>query len=103
MDNYCTHKRNDAWLAKHPNVFFHFTPTSASWLNQVEIWFGILSKKLLKNGSFTSTEELGKGIEEFVGAYHERAKPISLAQERSTWRAAQKYDYELLRLDTRTY
>src|SRR5690606_41063335 len=40
MDNYCTHKRNEEWLAKHRNVFFHFTPTSASWLNQVEIWFG---------------------------------------------------------------
>lgn len=37
LDNYSTHKRNDDWLAKHPNVTFHFTPTSASWLNQVEI------------------------------------------------------------------
>jgi transposase len=76
MDNYCTHKRNEDWLAQHPNVFFHFTPTSASWLNQVEIWFGILSRKLLKNGSFTSTEELRKGIEEFVAVYHEKAKPF---------------------------
>ena len=76
MDNYCTHKRNDEWLAKHPNVFFHFTPTSASWLNQVEIWFGILSRKLLRNGSFASREELRKGIEEFVSAYHKNAKPF---------------------------
>lgn len=76
MDNYCTHKGNEEWLAKHPNVFFHFTPTSASWLNQVEIWFGILSRKLLKNGSFASTGELRKGIEEFVAAYHEKAKPF---------------------------
>jgi len=76
MDNYCTHKRNDEWLKQHPNVFFHFTPTSASWLNQVEIWFGILSRKLLKNGTFASTDELRKGIEEFVSAYHQGAKPF---------------------------
>lgn len=76
MDNYCTHKGNEDWLSEHPKVFFHFTPTSASWLNQVEIWFGILSRKLLKNGSFASTEELRKGIEEFVAVYHEKAKPF---------------------------
>jgi transposase len=76
MDNYCTHKRNEEWLTKHPNVFFHFTPTSASWLNQVEIWFGILSRKLLRNGSFASTDDLKKGIEEFSSAYHKGAKPF---------------------------
>ena len=48
LDNYGTHKKCDAWLAGHPNVHFHFTPTSASWLNQVEIWFGILSRKALR-------------------------------------------------------
>jgi transposase len=76
LDNYCTHKRNDDWLAKHPNVFFHFTPTSASWLNQVEIWFGILSRKQLRNASFKSVEDLRKAIEEFVAAYHQGAKPF---------------------------
>ena len=76
MDNYCTHKRNDDWLAKHPNVFFHFTPTSASWLNQVEIWFGILSRKLLRNASFANVKLLGKAIEEFVSVYHQGAKPF---------------------------
>jgi transposase len=76
MDNYCTHKRNEEWLAKHPNVFFHFTPTSASWLNQVEIWFGILSRKLLRNGSFASTDDLRKSIEEFSAVYHRGAKPF---------------------------
>ena len=39
LDNYATHKKNDDWLKAHPNVTFHFTPTSASWLNQLEIWF----------------------------------------------------------------
>jgi transposase len=76
LDNYCTHKHNDEWLAKHPNVFFHFTPTSASWLNQVEIWFGILSRKSLKNASFKNVEELRKAIEEFTAVYHEGAKPF---------------------------
>ncbi len=58
LDNYCTHKRNDEWLAtcSHP-IYFHYTPTSASWLNQIEIWFGILSRKTLRQASFTSTDD----------------------------------------------
>ena len=74
LDNYCTHKRNENWLAEHTNVFFHFTPTSASWLNQVEIWFGILSRKTLRGASFNSKESLGQAIQDFVMAYHENAK-----------------------------
>lgn len=76
LDNYCTHKRNEKWIEKHPNVFFHFTPTSASWLNQVEIWFGILSRKALKNGSFSSLESLTQAIKEFIDVYHAGAKPF---------------------------
>ncbi len=76
LDNYCTHKKNEKWLQTHPNVYFHFTPTSASWLNQVEIWFGILTRKALKNASFNSTESLRKAIEEFIEVYHENAKPF---------------------------
>lgn len=76
LDNYCTHKRNDDWLKKHPNVFFHFTPTSAGWLNQVEIWFGILSRKQLRNASFKSVEELTRAIEDFIEVYHQGAKPF---------------------------
>jgi len=76
LDNYCTHKKNEKWLQAHPNVYFHFTPTSASWLNQVEIWFGILTRKALKNASFNSTESLKKAIEEFIEIYHENAKPF---------------------------
>ena len=76
LDNYCTHKKCDAWLAKHPNVHFHFTPTSASWLNQVEIWFGLLSRKALRGLSSTSTAELGQAIEAFVAAYSKHAKPF---------------------------
>lgn len=76
MDNYCIHKKNDAWLSVHPNVHFHFTPTSASWLNQVEIWFGIMSRKVLRGGSFKSKEELRIAIEAFIKAYGPNAKPF---------------------------
>jgi len=76
LDNYCTHKKCDAWLEQHPQVRFHFTPTSASWLNQVEIWFGILSRKALRGLSTRSTEELGRAIEAFIAAYGATAKPF---------------------------
>jgi transposase len=76
LDNYCTHKKCDAWLAKHPNVHFHFTPTSASWLNQVEIWFGILSRKALRGLSSRNTAELRQAIEAFIKAYSAQAKPF---------------------------
>jgi transposase len=76
LDNYSTHKKCDAWLAVHPNVHFHFTPTSASWLNQVEIWFGILSRKTLRGLSSKSTAELRQAIEAFIAAYSQNAKPF---------------------------
>ena len=76
LDNYCIHKKNDAWRAAHPNVSFHFTPTSASWLNQVEVWFGILSRKALRGASFHDIEQLQRAIEDFVAAYSPAAKPF---------------------------
>ena len=76
LDNYCIHKKNDAWLAAHPDASFHFTPTSASWLNQVEVWFGILGRKALRGASFQDVEQLRKAIEEFVAAYGPSAKPF---------------------------
>lgn len=76
LDNYCTHKKCDAWLALHPNVYFHFTPTSASWLNQVEIWFGILSRKALRGASFKNIEALRQAIEDFVTTYNPTAAPF---------------------------
>ena len=76
LDNLSTHKRNDDWLAEHPNVTFHFTPTSASWLNQVEIWFGIFQRKTLRNASFASIEQLIKAIRDFTAAYNENAAPF---------------------------
>jgi transposase len=48
-----------AWLARHKRIHFHFTPTSASWLNQIEIWFGILTRQALRRGSFAAVRTLG--------------------------------------------
>ena len=76
LDNYCIHKRTAEWLAAHPTVTFHFTPTSARWLNQVEIWFGILSRKALKDGSFRNVQQLREAIEAFIAAYRPTAKPF---------------------------
>lgn len=76
LDNLCTHKRNDDWLAAHPNVTFHFTPTSASWLNQVEIWFGIFSRKALAGASFRNVEQLVQAIRDFIEVYNEHAAPF---------------------------
>jgi transposase len=76
LDNYCVHKRCDQWLAAHPGVFFHYTPTSASWLNQIEIWFGIFSRKVLRGASFDNTARLAEAISSFVKAYNQNSKPF---------------------------
>lgn len=77
LDNYCTHKRNQDWLAKYQGrIQFHFTPTSASWLNQVEIWFGLLTRKTLRGASFASKDQLRSAIEAFVAKTNENPKPF---------------------------
>jgi transposase len=77
LDNYSTHKKNDDWLAKFEGrVRFHFTPTSASWLNQVEIVFSLLQRKALSGASFKSKDQLREAIEAFIKKHNERAKPF---------------------------
>ena len=77
LDNLKTHKpKCDRWLKRHPNVHFHFTPTRASWLNQVEIWFSILAGKSLRGASFTSLAQLRKHIDDFIEAYNAKATPF---------------------------
>ena len=77
LDNLNTHKpKNDRWLKRHPNVHFHFTPTRASWLNQVEIWFSILAGKALQGASFNSLGELKVRIDSFIETYNETARPF---------------------------
>lgn len=82
LDNLSTHKpRHDKWLARHKNVHFHFTPTHASWLNQIEIWFGILSRGALRGGSFESVRELRKAMDAFIESYNKNAAPFEWRKE----------------------
>jgi transposase len=82
LDNLNTHKRNEYWLKKHPKVHFHFTPTSASWLNQVEIWFSILQSQSLSGASFTSLEQLKEHIDAFINVYNDKAQPFSWTKKK---------------------
>ena len=77
LDNLNTHKpKNDQWLRRHPNVRFHFTPTHASWMNMVEVWFSILSRGALRGASFTSTTQVRQAIDAFIAAYNPTASPF---------------------------
>jgi transposase len=78
MDNYGTHKhpRVQAWLKRHPRFVPHFVPTSSSWLNLVERWFGELTSKRIRRGSFGSVEDLEKAIEEFLAVWNQNPKPF---------------------------
>ncbi len=64
------------WLRKHPNVTFHFIPTSVSWLNRVEGWFSILQGQPLSGASFTSVEQLKAHIDAFIATYNTTAEPF---------------------------
>ncbi|CAM3628312.1 IS630 family transposase [Halomonas lysinitropha] len=78
VDNYATHKHATvkAWLAKRPRYHIHYTPTYASWLNQVERWFGIITQKAIRRGSFSSVKDLVNKIDHFVDHYNENAAPF---------------------------
>jgi transposase len=77
LDNLNTHKpKHDRWLARHKKVHFHFTPTHASWLNQVECWFSILTGATLRGASFTSPRDVRTAIDQFVYSYNREAAPF---------------------------
>ena len=78
MDNYTTHKHAKvrSWLARKPRYHIHFTPTYSSWLNQVETWFGIITRKTIRRGSFRSTKQLAEKIDQFVKTYNRDSKPF---------------------------
>lgn len=77
LDNLNTHKpKRDGWSKRHPQVCFHYTPTYASWLNQVECWFSILSRRALRPASFTSAPQLRQAIDRFVETYNQTAAPF---------------------------
>jgi len=79
LDNVSTHKTPEvqAWLARNQRFHFHFTPTSASWLNQVETWFGILTRQAIRRGSFENVRVLTAAIERFTREWDARATPIT--------------------------
>jgi transposase len=78
MDNYGTHKTPTVkgWLARHPRFHVHFTPTSGSWLNLVERWFGLISQRQIKRGTHRSTFELERAIRNYLSVYNEEPKPF---------------------------
>ena len=79
LDNYRTHKHPDVqlWLARHPRFHLHFTPTSASWLNQVETWFSIVHRKAIRRGVFRSVAHLKDAIQRFLDAWNENKRPFA--------------------------
>ena len=79
LDNYGTHKHPNVqtWLKRHPRFVCHYVPTSSSWLNLVERWFGELTSKRIRRGSFGSVAELQQAIAEFLAAWNENPKPFA--------------------------
>jgi transposase len=78
VDNYATHKhqRVQAWLQAHPRVQLHFTPTYASWLNLVEVFFAIIERQALRRGDFASVQELITAIARFCESWNQRCQPF---------------------------
>jgi hypothetical protein len=78
VDNYATHNHPAvrAWLARNPRITLHFTPTSGSWLNLVEIFFSIITRQAIRRGSFGSVKELIAGIGRFIDGWNERCHPF---------------------------
>ena len=77
MDNYATHKTPEvkAWLYKVPRFHTHFTPTSGSWLNLVEVWFKIIDKQVIRRGVFTSVKDLKARIRQFITRWIGHKRP----------------------------
>jgi len=78
MDNYAAHKRIEVrrWLTAHPRIHVHFTPTSGSWLNLVEVWFGIIEKQAIHRGTFGSVKDLNAKIRAFIDGWNHRCHPF---------------------------
>lgn len=78
LDNYGTHKapKVKRWFARHPRYHLHFTPTSASWLNQVERWFAKITQQRIRRGIFTAVKELEKAIYDYIESNNENPQPF---------------------------
>jgi transposase len=79
VDNYHTHKHPQvtSWLERHKRFHLHFTPTSASWMNQVEVWFSLLHRRAIQRGVFKSVAALREAIQRFLDAWNERCRPFT--------------------------
>jgi len=79
VDNYATHKHENVrrWLAARPRFHIHYTPTYSSWLNQVEIWFNIITQSAIRRGTFRSVRDLTQKIEAFVKHYNRKSRPFA--------------------------
>ena len=79
VDNYATHKhpKVTAWLARNPRITLHFTPTSGSWMNMVEIFFGIITRQAIRRGTFTSVPDLITAIRTFIDGWNDRCRPFT--------------------------
>lgn len=86
LDNYATHKKEEVnqWLEKHPRMKLHFIPTSSSWLNMVERFFGEITQKMIRRGTFHSVPHLVKSIEEFLEAHNENPKVFTWTKDADT-------------------
>jgi transposase len=78
LDNYHTHKHADIreWLEKNPRITLHFTPTSGSWLNLVEVFFSIITRQAIRRGSFASVKDLVAAIGRFIDGWNDRCHPF---------------------------
>jgi transposase len=78
-DNYATHKHPSVrtWLKDNPRITMHFTPTGCSWLNMVEIFFGIITRQAIRRGTFRSVKDLTAAIGNFIDAYNDRCQPFA--------------------------
>jgi len=78
MDNYAAHKKVEVrdWLAANPRIHVHFTTTSGSWLNLVEVWFGIIERQAIHRGSYGSVKDLNAKIRAFIDGWNDRCHPF---------------------------
>jgi transposase len=86
VDNLSTHTHPAvrAWLARHPRVTLHFTPTSGSWLNLVEAFFSIITRQALRRGNFPTVADLIAAIERFIAAWNDRCQPFTWTKDPDT-------------------
>jgi transposase len=98
LDNLSTHSGADvdAWLDKHPNVRCHFTPTGSSWINQIETWFGIITRQSIRRGNFASLTQLIRQIDDYISHWNETAGPFE-------WRATADQILEKVTILERDY